>query len=193
MDIMKIREAQTQYSAKGQECINKDYRNLVRVVQQNHLSISIPNIDYSHALYLSEEMFNNANYSIRILSGKAGDGFLITLANPFERAAERIARNKGLVHIILLNDSVPQIFNNLKEKYGESFQWLLASGPEDINHFITCDSRMLRYEKPHRPLTPDDDIEAIQADVYFDNTIKTKAVEEYFDVIWNHCSKTTSK
>ena len=184
MEIMKISDAIEIYKNKQLDCVDEDYKELVRLVRESRIKDPIKNSNYSHALYLTDLMFGCTTESLRIFCGNGGDGFLTALKDSFEKAVKRVIKNGGTVKIILLADSAPDILKELKSKYKEKFQYALANAKGLLNHYIVCDSRLLRYEEKHEPITKDSEVDLIKANVYFNNPSIAKMMEDGFDTIW---------
>lgn len=188
---MKIGEVEKLYEEKGAEEVDQDYRDLVDAFRRLELKEPIPNSDYLHGLYLTDLMFKTTNRSIRILSGTGQSNWLEVLRDSLSKAVARIkARGQFLKAIFVGEGGPPKGILKLQEMFGtETVQFVIAKTSKPFNHFIACDSRKLRLEDIHEPITPQMDSSEIVASVYLNNPAKTKSKEEDFDYIWDYLEK----
>lgn len=184
--IKTIQEAKELYKKLRAQAINIDLRLLLEDLQKTGFEGEIRNHDYLDALFLTELMFGSTKRTTRILSGTSADGFIEVLKESFEEALKRIRANRGFARIILLSEKFPSLLRQLTDKYKDVLQVTLAKAPENVSHFIACDSRMLRMEDPHEELTPNTPPDAVSARVYFNNKTETKLTEDRFDNIWSY-------
>lgn len=192
MKIMTIREVIDNYKTEGVKSIGKDYRDLVDIVRNEEAhDVEIPNSDYSHALYLADLMFQDTSKSIRMLNGMgAGVYCLDVLKNSFIGAVERIKKSEGFLRAIFVGESdAPEIVVNLHKKFGGTAQFVTATSPKPIKHFIICDDYMLRLEELHDPITPDTPSDKINASVYLNSPPRAKEKAREFDEIWDYLNR----
>jgi hypothetical protein len=184
---MTIREVEQLYAEKGPLDLERDYRDLVATIQRLEIKAPIPNSDYFHGLFLTDLMFGGSSRSIRMLNGIGESNWLQVLRANLEKALGRIKERKGCLKAIFVGGGeAPSAIVHLRDRFGaETVKYMTATTAKPVRHFIACDSRMLRLEEIHDPLTSDTESDCIRATVYLSNPEKTKAVEEEFDVIWD--------
>lgn len=188
---MQIEEIEELYAEKGAEGVEQDYRDLVVAFWRLRSKEPIPNSDYLHGLYLTELMFKSTSSSIRILSGIGESNWLKVLRDSLSKAIVRIkAKGKCVKAIFVGQGSPPEAIVELRSKFGgDTVKFISARTSKPVEHFIACDSHMLRLERIHAPLTPQTDSGEVVADVYLNNPAKTKTKEEEFDYIWDYLEK----
>ncbi len=158
----------------------------------------IKNDTYFHALLLTEMMFKRTSYSLRIFCGRDVATFLNTIDKAFFDCCARIFQNNGVLRIVsqvfsdtdektaiqqlkALADRIRNTYKN--EDKDIDFKGIVVkdSETEQLNHFIACDSKMLRIEELHSPLKDSMPASNIKAKVFFDNSALAKKYEESFD------------
>lgn len=184
------------------EALEAKYRNAAEVATPSDY---IPNDTCLHALLLSEIMFDKTENSIRIFSGSNIAKFLSTIRESFKKACENIVSHNGKVRIITavshenatdtraeLKAFADDIREEIKKKFLREIDFWCTCYKADINtlatlpHYIACDSKMLRLEAAHAPLTGKENARVIKANVYFNSPHTTKTFEAYFDKIYHN-------
>lgn len=184
--VETVPEAQREYQRRGEAMIHPGYRTLIESLLKSGFEGPIPNKSYLDALFLTEFMFNQVERSFMMLSGAGADGFLSTLRDPFEEMLSRLAVSGGEARVIVLSESLPTCLQEMELRHGNILKFVLAralSGP--IAHFFVCDSRMVRREDIHEPISDDTPITAITATVYLNNKVEAKRAEDLFTALWN--------
>ena len=136
-------------------------------------------------------MFERTSKTLRVFCGKDIALFLETIGKSFYDCCERIRNNGGSIRIVsqVSNKDKKDTHSKLSEfakKIRSEFQGIDLQGKvteadEDTNHYIVCDSKMLRIEDLHKPLTKDTLANNIKAKVYFDNPGLAKDYEDFYD------------
>jgi len=183
--VETIAAAIERFKRGGEDSIYPGYRELVTTMIDNGIKSDFENDSYLDALFLTHLMFSRAQNSIKLFTGNNGDEFLKVLNRPFENALERIKKAGGSVKIILLSAALPNWLGDLKAKYPETLDVVLAKALQPVKHFILCDSKMARLEEPHGELTPTTPATTIKAKVYFNDTAKCKDLEGVFQAMWS--------
>lgn len=142
----------------------------------------VKNDTYFHALFLTEMMFQKTSESLFIFCGRDVARFINTIKGAFLGCCERIMENNGPVRIVsqVFNPSdeenalnaLKSLANEVRSKYEKidlKGMVIRDNNDEKLNHFIVCDSKMLRIEELHDPLNDDSSAGDISAKVYFDN------------------------
>jgi len=188
-----IQEVLDDYKAQRAESIGKDYRDIVDIIHnESRLDIEIPNSDYSHALYLTDLMFQDTSKNIRMLNGiSEGCDWLEALRDNLVAALKRIERKHGgfLKAILVGKGAAPDSIVKLRKEFKDTVQFVTATSPKPIKHFIICDDCMLRSEELHGPITPDTASDNIHASVYLNSPPRAKEKAEEFDMIWDYLSQ----
>jgi len=87
--------------------------------------------------------------------------------------------------IILNSQDNLEYLKSLIEKFPQTFEMTTCTSTSDVNHFIVCDSRMIRIEELHPPLdTSDATDEMVKAKVNFNDPLRAKHHMGLFDAIW---------
>lgn len=185
---MQIQEVDELYRNNGAEQVEQDYRDLVSTFRQLKLKEAIPNTDYLHGLYLIDLMFRNTSHHVRMLNGIGESNWLDVLKDTLVKTLTRIKEKGGFLKAIFVGEGeAPNAIFSLQEKFGDkTVKFITAKASRPVKHFIACDSRMLRLESTHDPITPEMESDSIKAAVYLNNLGRTKTIEEEFDDIWNY-------
>jgi hypothetical protein len=162
-------------------------REVINLMIQGNVKTDFENDSYLDALVLTEVMFNRANRSIQLFTGPGCEKFLQTLQQSFVNMLERFKNSEagGTARIIMVADKKPDFLVNLESRYRGTLEVVLARAAETIGHFFVCDAKMARVEKPHALLTEKTPINAVQAQVSFNNPIAGKMLETRFEAYWN--------
>lgn len=190
--MLTIQEVIESYKVEGVESIDKDYRDIVDIVQNAaRLDIEIPNSDYSHAIYLADLMFQDTSKNIRMLNGiSEGCDWLEALRGSLVAALKRIQRSGGFLRAIFVGEgNAPDSIIELRNEFKGFVQFVTATSPKPIKHFIICDDYMLRSEELHDPITPNMTSGNIQASVYLNSPPRAKEKTREFDEIWDYLSQ----
>ena len=165
-----------------------EYRRLLDDLVNTNYPHEIENENYAHALLLTGTMFRHTKQSCCMLTGPEGNDFLKELDEEFGEALQRLKRNNGQFRLVLLDSRNTDYLSEKEEKYPEVLKIEKASllEGEAMEHFIVCDSQMVRLEEPHGELGPDDPADQVHAKVYFNDKPRAKTTKESFDGIWNH-------
>lgn len=184
------------------KALEAEYRNAAEAATPADF---IQNDTCLHALLLSEIMFDRTENSIRIFSGSNVAKFLSTIKDSFRKACENIVSHNGKVRIITtvshknaantrteLKAFADGIRKGIKDKFQREIDLWCACYRADakelaaLPHYIACDSKMLRLEAAHAPLTGKENAGVIKANVYFNSPRTTEKFEAYFDKIYNN-------
>lgn len=163
---------------------------------------------FIHALLLTDLMFSKTNYNLRIFSGHNIAEVLIALENSFLNVCENIASHEGKVRIITAINpqtyektraKLKMVADNVRQQIRDKINreidlWCTCyfMEPDEVMsppHFIACDSKMLKIEDSHLPLTKDSDIPGILSQFYFNDADKSKLFEKRFDDLYNSLIK----
>lgn len=188
---MTIQEVIDSYKAEGAESIDKDYRDIVDIIRKARYDMEIPNNDYSHALWLSNLMFQGTSKNIRMLNGiSSGCDCFDVLKDSLTIALQRIKRSGGYLKAIFVGEgNVPESIVQLRKEFGDTVQFVTATASKPIKHFIACDDNKLRLEELHDRITPDMDSNQIKASVYLNSLARTRETIKEFDAIWDYLNK----
>ena len=185
-----IKEVLEKYKANGAESVDEDYRAIVEVVRKTRHDMEIPNNDYSHALWLSDLMFQGTSNDMRMLNGTSSGGFdcfFGVLKNSLTIALKRIQRSGGHLKAIFVGEGkAPESLTQLRKVFGDTVQFITATTDKPIKHFIACDDNKLRLEELHDPITREMKSDEIKASVYMNSPARTKETIKEFDAIWSY-------
>jgi hypothetical protein len=187
MDTIKtIADAIELYKRDRLESVCAGYKEAIELIIKNKIEDPLKNDSYLDALYLTEMMFNKTNNQALILTSNGVDHFIEALGESFEKMLERIGKVGGKVKMIILDGSVNQLLSTLLLKFNHVLEIKPGETKDGaiVNHFIACDSNMIRVEKPHGKLDPTSDISSIKADVYFNNENETQRTISFFNAAW---------
>ena len=188
-----IQEVIDDYKAEGAESIDKDYRDIVDIIRKGRYDIEIPNNDYSHALWLSNLMFQGTSKNIRMLNGiSSGCDCFEVLKDSLAIALQRIERCGGYLKAIFVGEGdIPGSIVQLREEFGDTIQFITATTSKPIKHFIACDDNKVRLEELHDRITPDMESDQIKASVYLNSPARTRETIEKFDTIWDYLNSSS--
>ncbi len=179
-----IRQAIDLYKTSGRNSVYPGYRELVLKTIKTGRRMEFKNDSYLDAIFLTELMFSRAERHICFLSGPQADGFLTILKRQFEDAIQRIQINNGSVKAVLLSQTAPEFFLDLKKRFAKTFDFALAKAPGSVQHFMACDSVNARLEESHPELMPDMPADIVRATVYFNEPDQARRLERQFDYLW---------
>ncbi|HEG44585.1 MAG TPA: hypothetical protein ENH94_11105 [Phycisphaerales bacterium] len=183
MKKMTIRDAKKMYTTYGYQLFGDEIRALSSQ-DPDSCNQKISNSNYLHALFLTAFMFDNTSWSLDMLTG-GNDGFLETLATKFYQALDRIKQNSGKARIIVTSENKTQFLTDTEKKYDNLEVFCLPSScPENKEHFIVCDSLMVRAEEPHMAITDESDADVIRATVHINNCDEGKVFSVKFNDFW---------
>jgi hypothetical protein len=144
----------------------------------------IPNDSYLEALFLTENMLRHANHKINIVTGCACDRFYSTLFTHLAQAVQRINGNGGTARILIESNTCPKWMEALAIEYKNSFEVGFQPAGR-VAHFIVCDSKIVRIEKPHGKLSLESAANEIKAEVFFNNPAEGSKLEKSFQELWD--------
>lgn len=186
--LESIESVKTTYSDREWvESVYGEYAELLDEIVEKDYKIELQNDSYLDALVLTEAMFRNSKKSIRMLTGSACDGFLSVIGDQFEGALSRLKENGGFAKIIVVGENNSEFLSDLMKKYSDTLEVTFATAKEgaEIEHYIACDSCMLREEEYHLPLSPGMPPSTIKANISFGNKPKTEVFEDRFESTWD--------
>ncbi len=160
----------------------RDYRAKVQEAARLRDGEPLYNGSLDHAAVLAEEMFNNAETDVNILSGNLNARVYGT-SNIIEKARQFLSDTDHKIRIILENpDKVDPVDHPFIREFGNKnddveFRSLPDDMKDEINyHFIVMDSDSYRFEKDKG------DPSAIAA---FGDITGGKNLTSVFDTLWN--------
>lgn len=119
-----------------------------------------------------------------------GCDWLEVLRGNLVAALKRIKSSGGFLKAIFVGEGVaPDSIIELRKEFKGTVQFVTATSPKPIKHFIICDNYMLRLEELHNPITPDTPSDDIHASVYLDSPVRAKEKAKEFDEIWDYLSR----
>ena len=172
------------------ECSFPLFDDLATFARRND-SDSFNNDSYIDAVLLTRYMFNHTNESLCMLTGHGGEiDFLKTIEKSFARMLERIREAGHSARIVFLADHIPGfIKEGIFKPFWEDKTLKCCTGrvvgDKPVQHYIVCDSNMIRIEEPHAGITKDSPINIIKAKMYFDSKALASAHRNVFDRMWN--------
>src|ERR1043165_1938019 len=87
-------------------------REIIDSTVQCNRPIQVENDSYFDALVISEIMFDRANKSIRLFTGRNCVEFLRALQRSFFNALKRLAHSGGKVQVLMVSNEVPSFFSD---------------------------------------------------------------------------------
>lgn len=186
-----ISQAITEYQDACQHTENPPFYDIVTALIERGYGEDFSNDSFFDALCLTHTMLMTSYSDVRILTGGGGSSFWKTLEKPFSFAVENLQKTGGKIRMIVLDPSTPcrEVLAELKKLFGDSFEYVMATTKEKINHFVVCDSRMIRIEEPHTPITDESPDTLIKAKVNFRAPEQAKRQERLFDSFWEQLAK----
>ena len=189
---MTIKDAIVRFQTERDSCASPALREVINDMIDRNIKTEFSNDSYPDALTLTDVMFSRSTQNIRMLTGAQGDGFLKALKDSFVKALDKIKLNGGRVRVIVLGQT-NRCLDELQRTYPETLEVIPAHANSLIKHFTVCDSRMARMEEVHEALTDETLASAIKARVCFNDPVQAKALEEFFDQIWNRLKQLLQK
>jgi hypothetical protein len=180
--IVTIEDAKKRYRESRDD--DTGYRALVTLLIDSGFSRPFQNDSYYDALVLTEAMFERTNRDIRWLTGSGTDGFVCELQDAFVATLKRVQSVGGTVKLIMLSDQKPKLICDLMTQFPKTLQVALAKPLFKLQHFIVCDSKIVRAESPHQELTNASSAHEIKAEVFFNNPERASMLSTFFDAIW---------
>lgn len=184
---LTIKDTIQLFESYGQELTRAFYDNLI----QNDKITAVPNYymgtgaSYLQSLSLVQVILNKTQNFLRMVVGDSCDLLFEVLEPDFREMVKRIQKNKGFVKVIVVNGR-SRFLEQLAREYPTNLNIVYATTKVPVQHFIVSDSKMLRLEEPHQPLTLDSSSDFIKATVFFNNAKTAKPTEELFDSLWEH-------
>jgi hypothetical protein len=157
---------------------------VIDAIIQDNKRLEVKNDSYADALELTEEMLFHTHRKINILTGGACGGFYATLLEHLTSALERIRKAGGSARMIVLAPKYPEWLLVLAQEFVGTFELARLNASNPLQHFIVCDSRIVREENIHEELRPDSPADTIKAAVIFNEPEKGSALEVKFDELW---------
>ena len=193
---MTIAQAISNYkaqAAKQTHCL----KDVVGAVIAKGEIIKLKNDCYPDALEYTETMFFHTHKSINIVTGSGCGGFYATLLGHLTNALQRVRDAKGSARMIVAAPDYPEWLEVLAQEFAGTFTLARLNTSETLQHFIVCDSKIVRVENVHGKLTPDSPADAIKAEVVFNEPDKGRELEQRFAVLWgqseiNHADRKTT-
>jgi hypothetical protein len=188
---MNIKQARRVYKDFGRS-LNPDFESWVRLFRRLNIDAPIANVNYLHALSLTDLMFRHADNKLDMVTGGQGDGFIEVLKDSFISMLERIRRNNGAARVIVFNGRatvLQQIVDNAFANVLTVRRATMRPGAV-IRHFIVADDDMVRDEEPHEELTDLTDANKVRAKVYFKNPSQARVASSRFTAMWEAVSGT---
>jgi len=185
-----IAQAISNYKAKAltrDACVNE----LVSAVVEQDAKITLPNHCYEHALEYTERMLSNTHQSINILTGDGQGSFYGTLIDHLIEALERIRASGGTAKMIVLSSAYPAWLEALAQEFPNTLALARLNATEPMEHFIVCDSKIVRLEQIHGELGPDSPADSIKATVTFNELDKGRELEQRFEALWKQSEVNT--
>jgi|SRR5882724_3486813 len=180
--ILTVKDAKQKYRESHAD--ESGYRDLVTLLIDSGFPKPFKNDSYYDALVLTEAMFERSNREIRWLTGSGTDGFVVELYDTFVATLERIRAAGGKVRIVMLSDQRPVQICDLMKQFPDTLQVALAKPLSKLQHFIVCDSKIVRVENTHENLSDLSGAHEVKAEVYFNNPEKANMLNTFFDAIW---------
>jgi hypothetical protein len=87
--------------------------------------------------------------------------------------------------MIVLGSHYPSALSGLAKKYGKTFQIALAKPVKPLQHFIVCDSKIIRIENCHPDLNCESGAHEVKAEVNFNDLARGNMLEIFFDSVWS--------
>jgi hypothetical protein len=181
---MTIAQAISNYKAKaGKEthCL----KDLVgAVLQKGETSYKLENDCYADALDYTDTMLFHTHKSINIVTGCGCGGFYATLLGHLIAALQRVKKVKGSARMIVIAKDLPEWLVALTYEFSGTFTLARFKTKEKLQHFIVCDSNIVRLEEPHEELSLQSPADAIRAKVVFNEPKIGAELEARFEGFW---------
>lgn len=190
IETLTIRDAQQLFNCYSSELV-AGYDELLAsiMIEDVPRDMIAANDSYLSSLILVAAMLRRSKTSMRVLIGGGVDLFFKMIKDDFVRCLERFAKTRGFVKIIVVDSTKEDFLEELAVKYPNVLSILYATTRQPVNHFIVCDSSMVRDEEPHKALSIDMETNVIKAKIYFNNKEKARVTTEFFDGIWDQLEK----
>jgi len=191
---LTIGVAQRIYLDTTKSAAHSALRSVIGTMIDKDIRTEFENDSYLDALILSEMMFARSVKSVKMLTGDGCDTFLQTLGDSFIGTLKRLQAIGGKMRVLMVATEIPKFISDAQAKFNTTLEVaLLRVKPQtQVPHFLVCDSRMARVEKPHGPLTNDTPADAIQASVHFNNPSRSELLESRFDAFWSVATAKTA-
>lgn len=185
---MTIKDAIDEYQEACNKNDNPPLSEIISALIERGYDQPFQNDSYLDALCLTHVMVERTFSSMRVLTGGGGSvGFWRTLADPFKEAAARLKKLRGSIQFIIINpkQGCKDAFEEIKTEFPTVFDFVLAESSTPISHFMVCDSRMVRVEESHDPITEKSPADCIKAQVNFKSSDLAQRYEGLFNGLWN--------
>ena len=182
--IFTVGDAQEQFRNSTEQTTG--YRDLITLLIDTGFDKPFQNDSYFDALVLTDVMFRRSKQSVEILTGPALDGFLCELKESFIELLKRLKEVGGKVRIIVLCDKKPEQLKTLElmRQFPDTLNIAFGTQTKPLQHFIVCDSRIVRVENIHEPITKSTRADEIKAEVYFNDPQKARTLKTFFNAVW---------
>ena len=180
---MTIAQAISNYKAKAaspSHCL----KDIVGAVIEQGKTIKLDNDCYPDALEYTEAMLYHTHKSINIVTGCGCGGFYAALLGHLTSALHRVQEAHGAARMIVIAPEYPEWLVALAHEFAGTFTLAKLKARGRLQHFIVCDSKIVRLEKPHDELTPDSPADAIKAEVVFNEPKMGGILEARFEDFW---------
>lgn len=170
-------------SAEGYRSLD---RSLVDFLIDAGVGQAFSNDSYFDALVLTEAMLDRTNHQVKIVTGCGCGGFYSALFPHLTTALDRIRISGGHAKMIVAtrNSEYPEWLDALSREYDGVFSIGIVAPSDQVPHFIVCDGKIVRSERPHGELTKHSSAHEIKADVYFSSPDHGRILETSFDALW---------
>ncbi|HTX20584.1 MAG TPA: hypothetical protein VMD27_01815 [Candidatus Aquilonibacter sp.] len=180
---MTIAQAISNYKAKAanqSHCLN----DVVGAVIEKGETIKLENDCYPDALDYTETMLFHTHKSINIVTGRGCGGFYAALLGHLTNALQRVQNAKGSARMIVTASDYPEWLVALAHEFTGIFTLARLKAKERLQHFIVCDSKIVRLEQLHDELGPESPADAIKAEVVFNEPKMGGELEARFEEFW---------
>lgn len=165
-------------------------KDMVGAVLEKGETIKLENDCYPDALEYTEAMLFHTKKSINILTGCGCGGFYATLLAHLTSALQRVHDANGSARMIVMGANYPEWLLALAHEFSGTFALARLNTDQKLQHFIVCDSKIVRLEQLHGKLSPESPADAIKAEVVFNEPKMGANLENRFDEIWNQSEVT---
>ncbi|HMO04922.1 MAG TPA: hypothetical protein PKE33_09890 [Kiritimatiellia bacterium] len=186
---MTIAQAISNYKAKAanpSHCL----KDIVGAVLEKGETIKLENDCYPDALEYTETMLFHTHKSINIVTGCGCGGFYAALLRHLTDALQRVQKASGTARMIVIAPDYPEWLVALAHEFAGTFTLARLKAKEKLQHFIVCDSKIVRLEKLHGELAPDSPADTIKAEVFFNEPQMGRDLEARFEEFWNKAEVT---
>jgi hypothetical protein len=180
---LTIAQAISNYKSKAanqSHCL----KDLVGAVIEKGETINLENDCYPDALEYTETMLFHTHKSINIVTGRGCGGFYATLLGHLTNALQRVRAANGSARMIVVSSDYPEWLAALAHEFAGTFTLARLKAKEKLQHFIVCDSKIVRLEELHDELNSESPADAIKAKVIFNEPTVGSQLESRFEEFW---------